>query len=66
MDSPRKDRHASSLDVRPIFVFLRNIIRKITLPNKFLLAWADHRKFDLPMPGVSVHMVLVSQILDSE
>jgi hypothetical protein len=35
MDSPRRERHASSLDVRRIFVFLRNIIRKITLPLIF-------------------------------
>jgi hypothetical protein len=35
MDSPRRKRHASSLDVRRIFVFLRNIIRKITLPLIF-------------------------------
>jgi hypothetical protein len=35
MDSPRKKRHASSLDVRRIFLFLRNIIRKVTLPQIF-------------------------------
>jgi hypothetical protein len=35
MDSPHRERHASSLDVRRIFVFLWNIIRKITLPPIF-------------------------------
>jgi hypothetical protein len=35
MDSPHRKRHVSSLDVRQIFVFLRNIIRKITLPLIF-------------------------------
>jgi hypothetical protein len=35
MDSPHRERHASSLDVCQIFVFLRNIIRKITLPPIF-------------------------------
>jgi hypothetical protein len=35
MDSPHRERHVSSLDVRRIFIFLRNIIRKITLPPIF-------------------------------